>query len=263
MGNSNRKNETKTTIFKLKTPYEFLRAGANSYVLTRNIFARVADADRDDSSKQISNILEQQVNTNDPLERFRITLLVRGLQDSYLKPFKEESKKVGFSQTTHGDLKLGPQPSGRLPIALVIDLTGNLPSPTEEHYGFLTLHYFFDLLYRYRSSIYWPNSGRPCPACIRSLFDTQLTWGRRRLQTIGRHYHQANVSPFPGVRAPTFFEAMACIGDALRLRERLIAGDAHAIDGLREAEIVDLKSGVMTREIFPVDPSCIHKGFTT
>ncbi len=112
-----------------------------------------------------------------------------------------------------------------------------------------------------RSSIGWSGSARPCFDCVSALYHDGASDGTGELFEASLAMHKKGVSPKRGASLPTVPELFTYVDEATKLSKSIKLDRQWAIDSLRYCYVRDLISGRVTREIYPMDPSCTHRRF--
>lgn len=258
----------------LRTPFEFVRVGSEYYVLTRkSLDLLVTDggsvSSDDDLKNQVEAVLTEKLLKQKPGLRARIVVgrisrdALQFVEDVFeVRAVQISSDKNWFVLSGENESTSMSDMSDRVMVNIVIDCSGGEPELCQEVRNVPVIYYSFDLKNRYRSSIYWPYSGRPCPKCITGLYLSRTSGERRNLISASRLLgSQRPASLSEGVSLPSLAEILSCVDSAVKLGRRVNEADEHAIDELRYVECLSLVVDDRHYEVVPVDPACSHEGF--
>lgn len=239
----------------IHTPFEFARKGDVIYVLTRESLqkALVENAsDLTDSSIEsaLRQAIDRDASPHSGTPRAHVLVIEKSTTDKSLSSVFF-GKPVSFQ--TDFD-------SRQFSLTVIIWMSGR-PQKLTSH-GEASIHYWFDLGFRYRSSIYWPNSGRPCPLCCDNLWRATNSPQRANLSEAARLIPRANRRSAPGVTSPTPGEVAATVQEALALGQNFEEDALAGFGGGRASCRLNLSTWQTESEIFPVDPACPHKVMT-
>lgn len=246
--------------YTLNTPFEFLRRGKTGYAITRGAFCKF-EAPEDLEESKLQEELSHRIANEFPGGQFAVDVAVEHVSGPQKDLLFQALGASGFEPVGEAYVLPSVNTQSALTINVVVDISGGIQPIGPFSSGAPIVYYCFDLLFRYRSSIYWPGSGRPCPRCVVELAREQCSPRRKNLLVTGDAFSTRESDRRPGVTIPDFFEVTACVGSALKLKRSLEDGDSLLIDELRAAEWIDLRTERRHVEVLPVDLRCTHDGF--
>lgn len=118
------------------------------------------------------------------------------------------------------------------------------------------LQWDFFMRNRFRSSLYWLGSGRPCPRCCRNLWEEQGFISKSKVYRIGMQLEKMGNPPSKGIRIPDDLEVLSAIDEARKICIGLKRNNSYILDKINSAEVFDLITGQLRVEKFPVDLLC-------
>lgn len=141
-------------------------------------------------------------------------------------------------------------------ISLVLLVNCDIKEEIEYKPNIIYLQWDFFMRNRFRSSIYWTGSGKPCPKCCLSLWEEQGFISNSKIYKIGKMLNSDNNMAKPGVRLPDQLEILSVLADARRIAAGIKAGNQSVLDDVQKSEVYDLVTGKIRSEKFPVDLLC-------
>ncbi|MDO5032917.1 hypothetical protein [Corynebacterium sp.] len=238
----------------LKTPYEVFHGQTKTFIVTPFSIFR--------SERLEEELISQFPQTSDqPIEQ----LLFKGTAANLViidAPKEYEALLEEFASLYTPTMKW-PKPSSDTQIIDILLFAGGTPYPLPGRSPHRpAIAYSFDGSRRYRSSICWLNSGRPCPICSRNLSHSTPHQAEIFIErTFSRAPHGTPAQADLSLDKSQLLELLSAISDAHRIGIAFTQRDPHAINAMRYSETLELRNGAVRSDIFPPDPSCTHREF--
>lgn len=237
----------------LKNPFEFAIKGEEVYVLSRNSLDRFLNQNTDNIDRDYINTVLQASRSKS--NTFTPFIFVYG--DDSLERTIEEISKQNINIVLNHDGNNIDIPKNLFAIFIHTNKSPYLPDWFD--YKYPSIHFFFKMNYRYKSSVFWDKSGRPCPNCIESLWNYSLSESYRKLIEFREIFFSEN---YMGnyIDKASFLEVYSTIQDAIYISNLIDEGSSFG-NKVVTSEILNRTTGETATDIFPVYPRCIHEGF--
>lgn len=232
-------------------PIELLqRPSGTSYILSRFSLAKVTGKLPNSISLQA---LSEALNAESTKTAYLDPRIVIVAPPPELIPTCQDVEEI-WSQNSEWTSPI----EGKYPLDIVIFCNGAPQHLPLRPVNRPIIAYSFDLLARYRSSIWWEHSGRPCPLCCINLFRYADGTSTKRLYKAAEKFEVSGVAATRGVRLPSLLELYAAIDDANRLANAIRHNDDYTSSMLTHAGRLDLSNGATDWDLLPVHPQCRH-----
>lgn len=237
----------------LKNPFEFAIKGEEVYVLSRNSLDKFLNQNTDRIDRDyINTVLESSKSKSD---MFTPYIFIYG--DNFLERTIEEISKQNINIILNCDGNNVDIPENLFAIFVHTNKRPYLPDWFDHDNP--SIHFFFKMNYRYKSSVFWDKSGRPCPSCIESLWDYSLSESYRKLIDFRDIFLSEN-DMGNYIDKASFLEVCSTIQDAIYI-SNLIDGSSSFGNKVVTSEILNRTTGETATDIFPIYPQCFHEGF--
>ncbi|WP_175973476.1 hypothetical protein [Corynebacterium sp. Marseille-Q2823] len=238
----------------LSTPFELLQGPTRQYIISQFSINRV---EKDQALHYEQSLEALRISHKDVLKSTVEVNLV------YIGNKLPDVPNISSFISLYSPSMQWPQSKNqRKVVDFLIYEKGNPHQLTGRDKNRPNVTYSFDPLKRFRSSINWFRSGRPCPLCSIAI---ERSSEPKAEATIKKALNSAKNDPHRGsskeLEAIQTLNILSAITDAITLGLAIKNNDPHAADTLRYAEFQDLTNGLVHTAVLPTDPKCNHEGF--
>lgn len=243
--------------YYLNTPFEFATKGGSVYVLRRNALDKFIKEEREIDRDYVKNVIDNSRCGEEALQPYIFVCGGKYLQNA-VNRIHEQGINI-YLLSSSDTTSISPQ-INKNSFAIFIHADGSVHRLEWFDSSIPAIHFFFKMNYRYRSSVYWAESGRPCPRCVESLWDLSLSESYKELLK-SRNLFLEEKQRSSYIDDADGLEVFYAIQDAIYIYNSILSPDVASNDDINRTEVMNRTSGLKNHEIFPVFPQCNHERF--